>query len=225
MSILTHRGFTYDVDTNKSTALLIEANTNDSKIEIPPVVKGYCVTGIGSTVFKDNRHIKTALLPDTLTLISTGAFLNSSIKNFKIYSSGKSSPYKEEALVIKASAFRDCSDLNYVEIKKPIILSQSSIFENCCKLEYFPSEFIQDRIPRYAFRNCHHLHSFTVKKPIAIERLAFMDAKIDVFYDFGYIHSFDIDFLEAVKNAQIHCYDISTLAELVYDGYNIVLMR
>ena len=222
MPILKQREFTYDINESSLTAILIEADTASAKIEIPPKVDKYTVVAIHRNVFIGNPFIKTVLLPDTITCIYQSAFMNSSIKNFKIYKSGVDSYLTGETLKIKSSAFKDCKNLEYVELKDSTELTEVNIFQNCPKLHTITAEYIQDTIPRYSFANCTNLANFTIKKPITIDRLAFKDAKISVLNNMGYVHSYGEDFLEALKNAQINTYG-DQFADLAYEGYNVVM--
>ena len=221
MPILKQKEFTYDINENSLTAILIDADTTSAKIEIPPKVDKYTVVAVYRNVFIGNPFIKTVLLPDTITFIYQSAFMNSSIKNFKIYKSGVDSFFTGETLKIKSSAFKDCKNLEFVVLKDPTELTEVNIFQNCSKLHTVTSEYIQDTIPRYSFANCGNIRDFTIKKPVTMDRLAFQDAKISTFNNMGYVHSYGDDFLEALKNAQINTYGDQFL-DLAYDGYNVV---
>lgn len=222
MPILKQREFTYDINDKSLTAILIEADTTSAKIEIPPKVENYTVVAVYRNVFIGNPFIKTVLIPDTITCIYQSAFMNSSIKNFKIYKSGVISCFTDEPLKIKSSAFKDCKNLEYVELKDPTELTEINIFQNCTNLHTITSACLQDTIPRYSFANCANLANFTIKNPITIDKLAFKNAKISVLNNMGYVHSYGNDFLEALKDAQINTYG-DQFSELAYNGYNVVL--
>ena len=77
------------------------------------------------------------------------------------------------------------------------------------------------KIPYHTFHNCTNLLTLGFRAYVIIEKDAFTGAKVGVVNDYGYIQSFENDFLEAINGAKINCYKNAQFADLAYEGFSV----
>lgn len=86
----------------------------------PEIPEGVSI--LGQFVFKNNKYLKSIVLPKSLTAIHKQSFMNSSLKTITI--SPKTIYFGEEA-------FRNCVNLDYMEIPKSVRYIKPNVFTKC----------------------------------------------------------------------------------------------
>ena len=121
------------------------APNNETVIEIPENISGIKVSSIGKYAFQDNDGITHVSIPDTVTLIESGAF------------SGCSSlltvDMSDYVTVISEGAFDGCTSLTTIDLPKTLQYLGDNAFANCTHLAKIRIPNGITRIPDFAFYN------------------------------------------------------------------------
>jgi len=165
----TYKDYNYSKINGKVTITAYKGK--DSKIKIPSKIAGAKVTEIGPDAFYKNSKIKSVSMPDTVTVIRTGAFedctklttVKFSKNTRRIYnhaflncSSIKSIKLPAKITRLGASAFKDCTSLKTIRLSKNIKTIPWNCFSNCKSLSSFDFDNIE-YIKSEAFTNCTSL--------------------------------------------------------------------
>lgn len=126
----THRaeGLTYEINDDNATCTVTGIDILEgAELNIPPVIEGFKVTGIGDEAFANYRHyrrLQSIIVPDSVTWIGDNAFWGcSSLKNVTI---GNSVTW------IGDNAFAYCSALENVTIPRKAVLNMGdNVFRHC----------------------------------------------------------------------------------------------
>ncbi len=129
-------------------------NPEESSIEIPREIEGKPVTKIGYRAFA-NSYMREVTLPDTITEIGAGAFLDCLFLKKIVIPDGVSE--------IKYQTFRGCTLLREVYIPKSVTFIDDEAFYRCSSLKVL-SELSKDlyKIGESAFLDCHSLEGISV---------------------------------------------------------------
>ena len=173
-------GEMYDYDLNSNLSPFFGNN------EISSVVVNGSVTHIGDYIFGDCRNMQKITLPNTLTSIGDGAFMQGDGYANTVYGlteitiPSKVATISENAflssaiksLVIPASvteigkyAFRDCAALKSVTVNNAVI--GEFMFVNCSKLSSFTIGTKLKKIGSNVFNYCSNLETITYNGTIA----------------------------------------------------------
>jgi len=125
-------GFAYEINDGDGTCTVTGIDTLEcEKLNIPPVIEGFKVTGIGDDAFANYRHyrrLQSIIVPDSVTWIGDNAFWGcSSLKNVII---GNGVAW------IGDSAFAYCGALKSVTIPAEAVRNMGdNVFLGCEALE------------------------------------------------------------------------------------------
>ena len=148
---------------------------NDSSFTIPARIDGRKVVSIGRNAFKEEKHIKSVIIPTTVESIGMEAFAScDSLTSIRIPGSVKQIGYasfyncsslktvtiREGVKSINGSAFHQCDALTKITIPDSVSFIGSEAFESCDKLEEVT---LNGNIETCAFCSCHSLKKVTVK--------------------------------------------------------------
>ncbi len=130
-------------------------NPQKNSIAIPSEIEGKPVTKIGYRAFA-NAQIREVTLPDTITEIGAGAFLDCLFLEKVVIPDGVSE--------IKFQTFRGCTLLREVVVPKSVVIIDDEAFYRCSSLSSL-SEFSKDlyKIGESAFLDCHSLQGLSVE--------------------------------------------------------------
>ena len=148
---------------------------SSSNVTIPAKIDGKKVVSIGRNAFKEEKNIKSVIIPTTVESIGMEAFAScESLTSIRIpgsvreigyaafyrCSSLKTATIKEGVKSINGSAFNLCDGLTKVSIPDSVSYIGSDAFQGCEKLE---NVTVNGKLDDGAFRSCHSLKSVTVK--------------------------------------------------------------
>ncbi|MDE6730218.1 MAG: leucine-rich repeat protein [Oscillospiraceae bacterium] len=111
-------------------------NGEDSIVEIPELMEGIPVSGIGTMAFCQNKNITDIVLPTTIKFIDDRAFT--------YCTNLESVSFSEGLTTIEDNAFNGCSSLVSVSFPETLNTIGSSAFRNCSNLSaiQFNSDFM-----------------------------------------------------------------------------------
>ena len=123
-------------------------------------------TKIDDYAFSQCEHIKSVILPDSVTSIGEGAF--SDCENLSEI------VIPEGVTYIGADAFKDCTSLVSIEIPDSVVFLGSGAFSGCENLSVVRLSENMDNIGNNTFSGCSHLNDIVVPESItAIGEKAF----------------------------------------------------
>ena len=99
------------------------------------------------------RGITEYILPEHITSIGAGVFLNSILSNIVL---------GDNIQHIEYNAFENCRNLTSVNLTKSLRTIGSSAFKNCIKLEHIELEENIESIGNEVFENCYRIKSITL---------------------------------------------------------------
>jgi hypothetical protein len=161
-------------DENDEKYIIITKYTGSKKIiNIPEYINDIKVTQIGSGSNILNEDVISIIIPNTITTIYDGAFMNSSLKNINIRSSinklGKSSFYNctnldevyincENLITLEPNTFYNCINLTNVYLTEGLQNIESNCFKNCTSLNKIIIPSSVNNIDETAFEGCTELN-------------------------------------------------------------------
>lgn len=130
-------------------------NTEDRVISVPSEIDSKPVTKIGYRAFA-NSYVREVVLPESVTEIGAGAFLDCLFLEKVTIPSGVSE--------IKFQTFRGCTLLREAVIPKSVVKIDAEAFYKCSSLNNI-GEFSKDlkEIGESAFLDCHYLEAVSVE--------------------------------------------------------------
>lgn len=135
------RDFTFDA----TTGTIKKYNGNDTVVVIPAKINGTTVETIGHAAFQ-NSAVTSVTIPDSVTAIHDGAFVNcTSLKSVTLPSSLSS---------ISESLFLGCSQLTTIHIPDFVYSIQPYAFSNCGNLKTIRIPVSVTFIGDFAFDGC-----------------------------------------------------------------------
>ena len=143
-------------DFYSETAVLVECNTNATKVKIPDYI-----VMIAYNAFRDCGHLTNIEIPNSVRCIDSSAFAQcENLTSIEIPSS---------VVGISDFAFEDCINLKSVKIFDGATYIGRYAFRNCTCLTSIEIPNTVTRIGEYAFCNCTSLTS--IKIPSSVERI------------------------------------------------------
>ncbi len=148
---------------------------SNSSVTIPSRIDGKKVVSIGRNAFKEEKHIKSVIIPTTVESIGMEAFAScDSLTSIRIPGSVKEIGYasfyncsllktvtiKEGVKSINGSAFNHCDGLTKISVPDSVSYIGSEAFQSCDKLEEVT---LNGNIETCAFCSCHSLKKVTLK--------------------------------------------------------------
>ena len=127
-----------------------------SSITIPSKIKSRTITRIGdgdSSIFASGGSEKNVYLPDTVDIISDGAFEDSTVKRVSM---------EEGPVEIGERAFANCENLTSVTFADSITKMGIEAFSGCTSLRSATLPTSLTKIPDNAFQDCTDLRSVTI---------------------------------------------------------------
>lgn len=123
----TQEEFTYKIDSVKGYVTITGYNGNFGDVLIPNEIKGYTVTVIGGSAFKNNNIVQNIVLPNSIQKIETEAFYG--CKNLKniVLANGLQD--------IQSNAFAWCESLDNIVMPNTVINVGKEAFIGCKTLE------------------------------------------------------------------------------------------
>lgn len=112
-----------------------------------------CLITDNRLVLFAKRGITEYILPEHITSIGAGVFLNSILSNIVL---GNNIQH------IEYNAFENCQNLTSVNLTKSLRTIGSSAFKNCIKLEHIELEENIESIGNEVFENCYRIKSITL---------------------------------------------------------------
>ncbi len=223
--------FKYKIDNNEVT--ITEYVGTDTTLVIPSEIDGKPVTGIGPWPFPLNSSLTSIVIPDSLTNIRDGAFINcTSLTKFMV--SGENGIYKtvDGALLSKdgtvlvlcpgsvtkytipdsvtsigAYAFASCDSLSSIVIPDNVKSIGDYAFAGCESLSSIVIPNSVKSIGDYAFSNCSKLTSIVI--PNGVKNIVHC-----TFYDCSNLTSVVIP--DSVRNIEYYAFsNCSSLTSLV----------
>ncbi len=139
-----------------------------AEIEVPAKINGVTVTGIGRSVFTQNKQLTRVVLPDTLTSIEGYAFNGcSNLTNIVL---------PDGLISIGGMAFSGCSSLTEVSLPESLATIEQYAFPGCSSLTSIVWPESLTTIPIGCFKGCSSLTSVVLPKNlVSIEKYAFSD--------------------------------------------------
>lgn len=169
--------YTYSVENEEVT--ITKYNGSDEAVKIPDTFEGYPVTKIGKEAFAGNTALVNIQLPETLVMISQGAFY-------------KCTSLEEVTLPDSVSEFKYSS--SYYEGSYSY---GTGIFASCTALEQVTLSKSMTQIPPNMFRGCKCLKSIEIPEPIE-------EIGQDAFYDCSALCS--VDFPETLNRVNLRAF-------------------
>ena len=148
----------------------------DSLLIIPAVHNGRTVTEIGASAFYNRTEITTVIIPDTVTVIGTDAFLycsslervdlSANLKEIRASAFGGTSlreiTIPNGVTVIGDSAFNSCEALQSVTIPDSVSTLGSTSFAHCTGLSFVIIGNGISKLEWATFSNCTNLTEVTI---------------------------------------------------------------
>ena len=193
--------FTYT--TNSGTITIIGSSCGSvaclvGAVSIPSVINGLPVVGIGSDAFFPDYGLTQVTLPDTVTLIGSGAFWACGLTNmvipagvtnigpaaFSQCSSLGSVAIPNGVQNIELSTFFECSSLTNIIIPRRVVNIGDSAFAGCSRLTSVTLPSSLTNIGNQAFGLCSNLASvfFAGDAPTLGENVFLFDSIVTVYY-------------------------------------------
>ena len=119
---------------------------SDENVTVPEKIDGNKVVNIGNEAFRNNRKIKTVIIPDTVTLIGNSAFYGCSFLTDITMTKNLAS--------LGAYAFYGCSSLNSINLPESLTIIDNNTFYNCRSLTDVNLSKKLTEIGSSAFYNC-----------------------------------------------------------------------
>ncbi len=149
------KGYEYSVIGNQALIAGVD-ETIKGDVTIPDTLGGYPVVSILDYAFRESL-VKSVKLPDSVTFIGEGAFINCE----KLEKINIPLGVKE----IKKDTFSQCFSLKEIKLSGTVTLIGGNAFFNCSALEKINISGVND-IEFSAFRNCKKLSSITVSESL-----------------------------------------------------------
>ena len=135
----------------------------DEHIVIPKLYKGFPVVAIKDMAFRDNRNIKSVVLPDSIVAIGDYAFFQcNNLRSVKMGDSVTS---------IGSNAFVNCFSLEEIELSDSLTYIGSCAFEGCRSLKAIviggDDDSIDLLIGGSAFVDCPSLQSVVLGRSVS----------------------------------------------------------
>lgn len=163
----SEKGFKYSVIGNQALIESVDENIS-GEVSVPETLGGYPVVSILDYAFRE-ADIKSIKLPDTITFIGEGAFMNCE----KLEKINIPMGVKE----IKKDTFSQCFSLKEIKLSGTVTLICGNAFFSCGSLEKIDISGVTN-IEFSAFRNCKKLGSVTFSQSLeTIGESAFFGCK------------------------------------------------
>ena len=146
-------------DDGISAELIMAKSCKQEKIVIAESFKGYPVTRIGASTFKDHRPVKEIVIPETVTEIASGAFMSTLIEHIKIPSG---------VTRIEDKAFSACRFLKSIELPEGLLYIGANAFTECSVLETIELPNSITEIGEHCFELCDSLKEITIPTGVTV---------------------------------------------------------
>ena len=194
-----------------------------TEIRIQPIIDGRPTIAIEANVFADNVRLECVHIPQSVAYIGHYAFVG--CHNLKHVKEIPATVPPIGLLVISHGAFADCSSLMTFQTSRIISLNGTQNFQKCPKLEMIGANYFHGDIPRQAFQGCISLPSLTIEKDsdVKIEQdaLDWCSLMKDVYIKAPNVLC-DQKTLECLRRKRIHCKPDCNLADLCYEGGEVI---
>lgn len=217
---LTQNGITYFIDEVKKMAIIESfQGTYFEEICIPEQINGFLVKQISSRAFHQNKHLKSIVLPDSITRINAEAFCEcyflEKVHFYKGY-------HRNGRLEIGYRAFASCAKLTSVTSEVSIcVCCERDVFYNCVRLKTM--QLYLDQIENNCFENCFALDNVlfadcalwktgTFKGCSDLKNVTFMGDVEELLSD---------TCMKWISKRNVKCRKNTSIAEFVYSGTHI----
>jgi Flp pilus assembly protein protease CpaA len=157
LAAATFGDFTY-TDDGTSITITEYSNYATETVEIPAVINGMPVTGIGDSVFTFRSALTSVTIPDSVTSIGHAAFQAcSGLANITI---------PDSVIYIGRSAFASCSGLTSITIPNNVTYILDYTFGGCSGLSSITIPSSVTTIGDAAFFGCSGLTSITISNSV-----------------------------------------------------------
>lgn len=203
--------------------MIVQGLSPTAKLEvvIPQEVKGLPVREIDAYAFKE-AAIHAVSLPATILAIKTKAFYG--CKQLEMLNFTGERPEMYPTTTIGYQCFDGCVKLKHIYGMPQLELIGSFVFANCLELSSMPPQIV-GKLPSYSFWGCTNLKMLIFQNIKEVEAEAFTHCQnieqVIVHKDFEY--SDKDNFNDILRCSQIFCFSHSKFANLVYEGYNVVV--
>lgn len=154
------RDIAFSIEYTDAEQVVITAYSgNESTLVIPTSINGCTVTAIGNYAFANNTSLETVELPQSVTRIGTGAFMNSGIVNIN----GMTGVNE-----IGADAFRNCYALTSFTVPDNVDTLSRWMLGDCVNLKEIDLPEGMATIEAGAFANCTSLTSLYLPESLTV---------------------------------------------------------
>ena len=178
------------------------------------------VNRINARAFMNAKNLQSIELPDTIGVIEEYAFNEcSNVKEVRSYGRRL-----DHLLVIEKGAFLYCSQLEQVQLNRPLIFIANDVFKGCRYLQTFTGKI--SIVHRGAFEGCNlESLSFADRATIKANSIEKSGVKKLIFY--GESSTIMTKVWNWMKRAklQICCLPNSNLVNLAYEGVNVEVIQ
>lgn len=201
--------------------IIVQGLSPKAKLEvvIPKEVMGLPVREIDAYAFQ-NMDIHAISLPASVLEIKSKAFYG--CKKLEMINFTGERPQCYPTTAVGYQCFDGCTLLQHVYGTAQLELVGSFVFANCQNLKVMPPQIV-GKVPPYSFEGCSSLKMLIFQNIKSVEAEAFSNClnieQVVVHKDFTYTD----DFNDIMRYAQIQCFSFSKFANLVYEGYNVVI--
>lgn len=186
--------FEYELNADDTAVKITKYTGSDTEVVIPSEIDGIPVTYIGGYAFQENKELTSVVIPDSVTVIGWGSFVDCTALTSVTLSANlkKLDPYAfrgctnlpgslvlPESLTSMASGvFWGCSSLTSVSLPKNITTIGANTFYYCTNLESVSFSDDLTAIQEEAFYGCAKLNSITLPETLkSIGDYAFRDCE------------------------------------------------
>ena len=170
------------------------------EIYVPETIDGYTVTGIGNDAFRDFRKLTRVVIPERVTSIGNGAFLECS-KMHTVTFEGNS-----KLVSFGSQAFYGCARLTTITIPKNVAFIGTGAFIACAGLQTVTFEGNKlTSIGDNTFYSCDSLTDFVIPEGVT-------DIGVNAFYGCDILTTVTIPTsVTYIGNAFAHCDKLKTI--------------
>lgn len=163
--------YKYVLNEDKSSITITKCTSSEQNIEIPSVIDGYTVVGIGDNAFENITAMRSVKIPETIKDIGKYAFSGcTALKAVTLPNSLKT---------LGTYAFNGCTALETAVVNQGRINIVEGMFQNCSSLTSVTIPASVNYIRENAFANCTSLTTLSFPKSLVkIEKNAFLNTKI-----------------------------------------------